>query len=123
MLKGSVTISAERHLQVDVDLWYAELEPESSTLIKMEKETYPRHSYRQAPPSLLVIRNFQLKERRRMQKANEIQYIDSPVIGMLIKITPYELPELTTNEMLIIKKDDSHQTTPSSIEKKGTSTE
>jgi hypothetical protein len=39
-----------------------------------------------------VARSITLRQHRRM-RSNELHYIDHPLMGLLIKITPYELPE------------------------------
>lgn len=51
-----------------------------------------------------ITRNFQLQESRKITNNEEIQYLDSPVIGVLFKLTPYQrpdqppLPEITTDQ-------------------------
>ena len=40
-----------------------------------------------------VTRNFSLKQSRKMQRLEQIQYLDTPVIGALFKLTPYEHPD------------------------------
>ena len=41
-----------------------------------------------------ITRNFQLRESRRIRNTQQVQYLDSPILGALIKLTPYDLPEV-----------------------------
>ena len=97
MLSGSVAVSASRFLHVDVDLWYNELRPEALSAMLMHKEAQvsPDVQSLQHSAPLRVAKSFQLKERRRIQRNSKIQYLDSPVIGILLKLTPYEVPVAT----------------------------
>ncbi len=112
LLSGTVTISASRFLHVDVDLWWNELSPEdlftemtsegfeplsvgdAFTDIATQSKSSGAMIYldRKSTP-LRITRNFQLKEKRRIKNSSEIQYLDSPVIGVLFKLTPYDRPK------------------------------
>ena len=35
----------------------------------------------------------EIKQKRRRIRSNELHYIDHPVLGILLRITPYEKPE------------------------------
>ncbi|WP_263079390.1 peptidoglycan binding protein CsiV [Endozoicomonas sp. Mp262] len=100
LLNGSVTLSARRYLHADIDFWYNELKPEALSSLLMSNHTpiLEEHSndgenQHSAKAPLKIARNFHLKERRRIQRTSEVQYLDSPVIGVLFKLTPYEYPE------------------------------
>lgn len=113
LLEGSVRISSSRYLHADVDLWYSELAQEAlSSQLPMadasygsiagtggENDTRPairRDLQLVMDPTgtpMRMTRNFQLKESRRIRNTQQIQYLDSPVLGVLIKLTPYERPE------------------------------
>ncbi|MGB1271951.1 MAG: CsiV family protein [Endozoicomonas sp.] len=124
LLEGTVSISEERFLHVDVDLWLSKLSPEelysnisddahsgspidnkpreipekghtgytSEALLQAHRK--PDHLIRLTAggPTLRVTDNFQLKQRRRIRHTREVQYLDSPVIGVLFKLTPYDRP-------------------------------
>ena len=109
LLEGSVTISSSRFLHVDADIWYSELAPEalSSKLTAKDTESQIKtgiladsehrdgvllHSDSMAAP-VKITRNFHLNQRRRIRNTSEVQYMDSPVIGVLVKLTPYERPQ------------------------------
>ena len=109
LLSGTVTASASRYLHVDTDLWFNELTPEaplealpqSKTLKSKENledniPTTPVVRVNLEDKVFQVSRNFQLDEKRRVKHSKEIQYLDSPVIGVLFKLTPYERPELAS---------------------------
>ena len=51
---------------------------ESDILVKSEADS----------PSMLITENFQLKQRRRIKNSKQVHYLDSPEIGVLIKLTP-----------------------------------
>ena len=124
-LDGTVIVTLERFLHVEVDLWLNKLAPapilsdqelndqdlsvrdlngqdlsvqelndqdlgiqdntfaqddigESDILVKSEADS----------PSMLITENFQLKQRRRIKNSKQVHYLDSPEIGVLIKLTP-----------------------------------
>ena len=114
-LDGTVMVTLERFLHVEVDLWLNKLAPapilsdqelndqdlsvqelndrdlgiqdntfaqddieESDILVKSEVDS----------PSMLITENFQLKQRRRIKNSKQVHYLDSPEIGVLIKLTP-----------------------------------
>ena len=122
LLEGSVSISSSRFLHADVNLWYSELSREalSNELIINDPDTTPDSTptEQQKPvvrrdlqlvmdPSgtpMKITRNFQLQESRRIRNTDQVQYLDSPVLGVLIKLTPYDrpdeplLPEIQTDQ-------------------------
>ncbi len=109
LLNGAIAISSRRFLHVDVDLWYNELKPEALSSLfvgsdvaisgdkKPGERTNPTSTVLRPASSteapLRISRNFQLQERRRIQRTSEVQYLDSPVIGVLFKLTPYDRPD------------------------------
>ncbi|MDP0590047.1 MAG: CsiV family protein [Candidatus Endonucleobacter bathymodioli] len=107
-IHGLVTIGSNRHLHASVDLWYNEVKPETLLFSPTNHapETLFGHALTtsQEPRSrhLSITSNFQLKETRIIQKASDTQYFDSPFIGMLLKLTPYEQP----SENLLLKLEE-----------------
>ena len=116
LLEGSVSVSSSRFLHVDVDLWYSELSPEGlSTRMSLDEEELPatesetedsravkkkpvirRNLQLVTAPSgtpMKITRNFRINERRRIRNTEQIHYVDSPVVGVLFKLTPYERPD------------------------------
>ena len=119
LLEGSVSISSSRFLHVDVNLWYSELSREALSdqlrsvatdtghenlqTVNSEKESgkakpeIRRDLQLVMDPSgtpMKITRNFQLRESRRIRNTQQVQYLDSPILGVLIKLTPYDLPEV-----------------------------
>ena len=106
LLSGSVTVSTSRYLHVDTNLWLNELAPEAlfteitgnndtqrfGDVAEKGVRTGPMIRLNPQDAPLRITRNFQLKEKRRIKKSDEVQYLDSPVIGVLFKLTPYERP-------------------------------
>ena len=113
LLEGSIRISSSRFLHADVNLWYSELtrealssqlredddslEEESATATDTTGKAVIRRDLQLVmDPSgtpMKMTRNFQLRESRRIRNTKQLQYLDSPVLGVLIKLTPYERPD------------------------------
>ena len=115
LLEGSVSISSSRFLHADVNLWYSELSREalSDQLLNVTNDVNSENPQTvengKAKPDIRrdlqlvmdpsgtpmkITRNFQLRESRRIRNTRQIQYLDSPVLGVLIKLTPYDVPEV-----------------------------
>jgi hypothetical protein len=73
MINGTIKLIRTRFLHVEADLLYHNMLPEQKDDIK------------------LPTRYFRLQTSRRM-RSKEIHYIDHPMFGMLVLITPYEDP-------------------------------
>lgn len=109
-LDGTVMVTLERFLHVEVDLWLNKLAPAP---ILSDQELNDQDQNDQDPgvqdttfaqddieesdiqvkseadsPFMLITENFQLKQRRRIRNSKEVHYLDSPEIGVLIKLTP-----------------------------------
>ena len=107
LLEGSVTVSASRFLHVDADFWYSELTPEAlsnkltATDASGDMNDLPESGQREGlllhseslESPVRITKNFHLSQRRRIRNTSEVQYLDSPVIGVLVKLTPYERPQ------------------------------
>ncbi len=97
LLDGTVTVTQERFLHVAVDLWLNKLVPadiygdydstitdegiiiaQSGSLVRLDEGS----------PFMRVTDNFRLKQRRRIRNSKDVHYLDSPEIGVLIKLTP-----------------------------------
>ena len=95
LLDGTVMVSQERFLHVDVDLWLNKLAPanifgvqDSAFAADDSEEPELVVQLHQDSPAMRIIENFQLKQRRRIKNSKEVHYLDSPEIGVLIKLTP-----------------------------------
>lgn len=96
-IDGTVRVHRARYLHVEADLRYFSPPPPPSVPAR-DEPTGPAGNplfdgamdfalEEEIPPSL-----FQLQERRRM-RSTEVHYLDHPMFGMLVSITPFELPE------------------------------
>ncbi|OED45806.1 hypothetical protein ACH42_04610 [Endozoicomonas sp. (ex Bugula neritina AB1)] len=108
LLSGTVTVSASRYLHVEADLWFNELATEAlyseisgqelnadfSEVAEKGSQRGPIIRLNPEDAPLRITRNFQLSEKRRIKHSDEIQYLDSPVIGVLFKLTPYTPPSI-----------------------------
>ena len=90
-IEGKVKVMLARYLHVDTDiLYFAKPLPQAASgesAIGVSGETediqYDAHE-----PEV-----FLLKQLRRRMLSKELHYLDHPVLGMLLMITPYEKPE------------------------------
>ena len=95
LLDGTVMVTLERFLHVDVDLWLNKLAPANTYSI--QDSTFGEDDSEEPEvvvqlgedaPAMRIIENFQLKQKRRIRNSKDIYYLDSPEIGVLIKLTP-----------------------------------
>ena len=98
---GTVTLSVERYLHIATDLIYRQAITQHKPIPVPDLELwydrpYPTLHEPQGPAfqqaEWQAVRGFQLKESRRM-RSTEIHYLDHPFMGMVVVITPVELPE------------------------------
>lgn len=98
---GTVTLSVERYLHIATDLLYRRAVTQHSAIPIPDLDLwydrpYPTLKEPQGPAfqqnAWQAIRGFQHKESRRM-RSTEIHYLDHPFMGMVVVITPVELPE------------------------------
>ena len=95
LLDGTVMVTLERYLHVDVDLWLNKLVP--ANIYGVQDSTFAEDDIEESglvvklhegSPSMRITENFQLKQRRRIRNSKVVHYLDSPEIGVLIKLTP-----------------------------------
>lgn len=81
-LEGYIKISAKRYLHIDTDLWWNRFEPGTGNHIDLSliDPGLPRYG---------VGQNFHFEQTRRM-RSNETHYLDSPVMGVLVRTTPLD---------------------------------
>lgn len=88
-LEGKITISLSRYLHTYADLVFRSprltVDPETTNAAQAEYLAARAADTR-------ILNNHRLKEHRRMRSKN-LHYLDNPEFGMLILITPYEVPE------------------------------
>jgi hypothetical protein len=112
-LEGTLRLILSRYLHVEADLLYREpLEPSAAESRTGADMGLPASATAGNPPAAVVqeqdlfllaeqamqlqpqpqYRVYRMQQSRRM-RSNELHYLDHPVFGMAVKVTPYELPE------------------------------
>lgn len=93
-LEGSIKVMLSRYLHVDTDILYFATVPETNAVENTDTglENASNAEYNENGIQLSV---YQMKQLRRRIRSKELHYLDHPVLGMLLMITPYELPEQT----------------------------
>lgn len=111
---GTVTLSVERYLHLAADLIYRQPVTQKTAVLIPDLDLwydrpYPTLSEPQGPAYRLeswqAMRGFRLKESRRM-RSKIIHYLDHPFMGLVVVITPVELPE---------QEEEIQQTSPQNI--------
>lgn len=88
-LEGKITISLSRYLHTYVDLV---LRRPRLSIDSASGSSVPTGNTSDYSADTRILNNHSLREHRRMRSKN-LHYIDSPEFGMLILITPYQVPE------------------------------
>ena len=79
-LEGTIKVILSRYLHVDTDIV---LRPQREEL---EEDIYSLEILEEAEQPVV----YRLHQTRRRMRSRELHYLDNPVIGMLVLITPYE---------------------------------
>jgi hypothetical protein len=100
-LVGTVRLSVARYLHLDADLIYRLPVTQKAAIPIPDLDLWYDHPYPtlhdpQGPAYVLkewqALRGFRLEESRRM-RSKEIHYLDNPFFGVVVLVTPVELPE------------------------------
>jgi len=104
-LEGTLTISLGRYLHAKTDLFFSKFEPMESgqqldwTIFDEEQLDFEESKWNpelNAPAAgktqFVRTATANLSQSRRM-RSNELHYIDHPLFGMLVQISPYKLPD------------------------------
>lgn len=86
---GSFRLYRRRYLHVLADLVFYRSEP---TVFPPKEQQLAFHGGQQATPTPLPPSRFRLSEHRRM-RSGELHYLDHPLFGLLVQITPHRAPE------------------------------
>lgn len=93
ILEGLLRVTLARYLHLEAELTYQNKIPEitdaDNPFAILDNENERNEMQKQG-----VIH---LKQKRNRIRSNELHYVDHPVLGMLIRITPYEKPEKITS--------------------------
>lgn len=88
-LEGKITIALARYLHLYTDLVLRRPRQSIDPVLSSSMQNRTLASY---SADTRILNNHSLKEHRRMRSKN-LHYLDNPEFGMLILITPYEVPE------------------------------
>jgi len=93
-IDGTVTISRNRYLHVDTDLWYTEFTQSSGVGIGPKVDAEISQNY----PDLVAharqrgthvpVQSYRMQQSRRM-RSGEMHYLDHPFFGLIVKFTRY----------------------------------
>ncbi len=83
-LDGTIKLHLGRYLHLETDLLYRSHQPPAAPLVN---NTFLMSINEVKPPPT----QFRMQQTRRL-RSGELHYLDHPMFGMLILITPYELP-------------------------------
>jgi Peptidoglycan-binding protein, CsiV len=119
-LEGSITISVARYLHLHTNLWFSEFTrnygqeqgqwpalPIRPDLRQVESQEWstslegndawsnfngPESEFEKILNQPYVLDRVVLVKQKRRMRSGELHFIDHPLLGLLIKVTPYELP-------------------------------
>lgn len=97
VLEGILRVTLARYLHLEAELAYQnkipEIENSDNPFSILDNQSEHSEIEKQG-----VIH---FKQKRRRIRSNELHYLDHPVLGMLIRITPYEKPEDIANKTTV----------------------
>lgn len=90
-LEGSISLSVGQFLKLQTNLWFTQFVPAGTATAEAwpELPAIPGFDAASAPQDYLVKRIVKLSQQRSM-RSNEIHYIDHPLMGLIIKVFPYD---------------------------------
>ena len=93
-LEGSIQLRVSRYLHIKTDLWFTTFSVSTDSGIAPEKNAWPTlpilpEDNRQFS-SMPAIDNIATFSEKRRMRSEELHYIDHPILGLLIMITPIE---------------------------------
>lgn len=99
-LEGNITLSVGQYLKIQTNLWLTQFAPAGTTLTETwpELPLLPNAGVNESEKNqdYLIKRIVKVSQDRSM-RSNEIHYIDHPVLGIIVKIIPYETSSTKTN--------------------------
>ena len=98
ILEGILRVTLARYLHLEAELTLQEKLPE----VKITDNPFSVLDNENERDKIKKQGVIHLKQDRRRIRSNELHYIDHPVLGILINITPYEKPEEQTETKKIV---------------------
>lgn len=94
-LEGNISLSVGQFLKLQTNLWLTQFVPAGTPVTEAwpELPSLPNALATEAdkPQEFLIKRIVKISQQRSM-RSNEVHYIDHPLLGIIIKIIPYDLP-------------------------------
>lgn len=94
-LEGNIALSVGQYLKIQTNLWLTQFVPAGTNLTETwpELPSLPNSSVSDGEKNqdYLIKRIVKVSQERSM-RSNEIHYIDHPLLGIIVKIVPYEIP-------------------------------
>jgi len=92
-LEGSIALSVGQYLKIQTNLWLTQFAPAGTNVSETwpELPSLPNASLNDSEKTqdYLIKRIVKINQDRNM-RSNEIHYIDHPLLGIIVKIVPYE---------------------------------
>lgn len=95
-LEGNISLSVGQYLKIQTNLWLTQFAPAGTNL----SETWPElpaipNTFNESGSSQdYTIKRIVKVNQERSMRSNEVHYIDHPLLGIIIKIVPYETNSL-----------------------------
>lgn len=94
-LEGNISISVAQYLKLQTNLWLTQFAPVGTTTNENwpELPTLPNSTFTEADKNTDYVTKRIVKiSQQRSMRSNEIHYIDHPLLGIIVKIVPYDAP-------------------------------
>lgn len=120
-LEGTIALHVSRYLHLSSDLrlhkYVEQIAPSNKWWNEEENQSAPTNNTytpvtETAVPNYVSIRTVRLLESRRM-RSGELHYLDHPIIGIMVKVVPYERPLEPEPEAVVETLVDALPTTES----------
>ena len=109
-LEGILRVTLARYLHLEAELTYRDEVPENFELNNPLDAYNPFSALETDKTNINSAQKQQviyLKQKRRRIRSNELHYLEHPVLGMLVRMTPYEKPEEVVIESKKVQNSQS----------------
>lgn len=91
-LEGSIALNVGQYLKIQTNLWLTQFVPAGTNLTEVwpELPSLPNGFAESEKNSNYLIKRIVKVSQERSMRSNEIHYIDHPLLGIIVKIVPYE---------------------------------
>ncbi len=98
-LEGSIALSVGQYLKIQTNLWLTQFAPPGTPVTEAWPALPPvpnTLSENDSNQNYVIKRVVKVNQERSM-RSNEVHYLDHPLLGVIIKIVPYEADKLKPN--------------------------